>query len=187
MGDDVEFWSRPNHPVRCRSRPRPTGSNCGQPCRERRDAMPRGGNLFWRPARCDLTKLSPTAADHAAGKYVQLAASDTASEWTSHHIANLRTIFHHKEVGKGLVWGWPRSTALSNKALDTSSSTANQSRTTFKIYLPARSTKSEVGARPTGDRHPKREGTTILLVEDTNHAQLIGNCSRSMATRIRSE
>jgi len=135
-----------------------------------RDAMPRGGKLILETVVTDFDQAF--AAQHppmTAGRYVMLAVSDNGTgmdETTVSHI--FEPFFTTKETGKGTGLG-----------LATVYGIVKQNGghiwvysepgcgTTFKVYLPCADhklgaeLKVEAEALP-----PRREGTTILLVED---------------------
>lgn len=135
-----------------------------------RDAMPRGGKLVLETGAIDFDESF--AREHpamTAGRYVMLAVSDSGvgmDEPTRSRV--FEPFFTTKETGKGTGLG-----------LATVYGIVKQSRghilvysepghgTTFKIYLPSAvhklgtETEAEAEALP-----PRREGMTILLVED---------------------
>ncbi len=136
-----------------------------------RDAMPRGGKFILETGAVRFDEVF--AEQHqamAAGKYVVLAVSDTGTgmdEATS--VAHLRAFLHHqRDWARELAWAWPRCTALSSRAQDTSWSTVNRdTERRLRSISPARITKSASHRQPEVETvSPKRQRATILLVED---------------------
>jgi PAS domain S-box-containing protein len=135
-----------------------------------RDAMPRGGK-FILETRSE--KFDEAFADQhqsmAPGKYVLLAVSDTGSGMDEATVSRIfEPFFTTKEQGKGTglglatVYGIVKQSAghilvYSELGLGT----------TFKIYLPSADHKIGLESKPELETvSPKRQGTTILLVED---------------------
>jgi PAS domain S-box-containing protein len=135
-----------------------------------RDAMLRGGKLVVETGVFDCDELF--AREHPAmhvGRYVMLAVSDTGhgmDEATRSRV--FEPFFTTKETGKGTGLG-----------LATVYGIVKQSKghvwvysepghgTTFKIYLPSAEYKLNTSpAAQTEKLPPRREGVTILLVED---------------------
>ena len=135
-----------------------------------RDAMPRGGKfiLETRAERFDEGFAEQHQA-MSAGKYVVLAVSDTGTgmdEATASRI--FEPFFTTKEVGKGTGLGLATVYGIVKQSAGHIMVYSEPGHgTTFKIYLPSADhkigleTKAEVEAVI-----PKRQGTTILLVED---------------------
>jgi PAS domain S-box-containing protein len=135
-----------------------------------RDAMPRGGKfiLETRAERFDEAFAEQHQA-MAAGKYVLLAVSDTGNgmdEATASRV--FEPFFTTKEVGKGTGLGLATVYGIVKQSggyILVYSEPGHG--TTFKIYLP--SADHKIGLRSKTEVEtvaPKRQGTTILLVED---------------------
>ena len=135
-----------------------------------RDAMPRGGKLVLETGEFNFDEFF--AREHpemTAGRYVMLAVSDSGigmDEATRSRV--FEPFFTTKETGKGTGLG-----------LATVYGIVKQSKgyvwvysepghgTTFKIYLPSAEYKLNTSpAAQTEKLPPRREGVTILLVED---------------------
>jgi PAS domain S-box-containing protein len=135
-----------------------------------RDAMPRGGKfiLETRAERFDEAFAGQHQA-MAAGKYVLLAVSDTGSgmdEATASRV--FEPFFTTKEVGKGTGLGLATVYGIVKQSgghILVYSEPGHG--TTFKIYLPSADHKIGLGSKTEVETvAPKRQGTTILLVED---------------------
>ena len=135
-----------------------------------RDAMPNGGKfiLETRATRFDEA-FAEQHQNMAAGKYVVLAVSDTGNGMDEATVSRIfEPFFTTKEVGKGTglglatVYGIVKQSAghiLVYRELGHG--------TTFKIYLPCADHKIGIESKPELEIvAPKRQGTTILLVED---------------------
>ena len=136
-----------------------------------RDAMPHGGKfiLETRAEKFDEA-FAEQHQNMAPGKYVLLAVSDTGSGMDEATVARIfEPFFTTKEVGKGgnglglaTVYGIVKQSAghiLVYSELGHG--------TTFKIYLPSADHKIGLASKPEVETvSPKRQGTTILLVED---------------------
>jgi CheY-like chemotaxis protein len=135
-----------------------------------RDAMPRGGKLILETA---TVRFDESFADQhqamPAGKYVQLAVSDTGDgmdEATISHI--FEPFFTTKEIGKGTGLGLATVYGIVKQSAGHILVYSEPGHgTTFKIYLPSADHKVGLASKAeTETVSPKREGTTILLVED---------------------
>ena len=135
-----------------------------------RDAMPRGGKLIIETAVFDFDESF--AREHptmGAGRYVMLAVSDNGigmDEATRTRI--FEPFFTTKETGKGSGLGLATVYGIVKQSKgDVWVYSEPGHGTTFKIYLPDAEhklgTAPEVRAEPLP---PRREGVTILLVED---------------------
>jgi CheY-like chemotaxis protein len=135
-----------------------------------RHAMPRGGKFILETGTAKFDEAF--AEQHqtmAAGKYVLLAVSDTGGgmdEATASRI--FEPFFTTKEADKGsglglaTVYGIVKQSA--GHILVYSEPGYG---TTFKIYLPSADHRIGLGSKPEVETvAPKRQGTTILLVED---------------------
>jgi PAS domain S-box-containing protein len=135
-----------------------------------RDAMPRGGKFILETR---AMKFDDAFAEQhqalAAGKYVLLAVSDTGSgmdEATASRI--FEPFFTTKEVGKGMGLGLATVYGIVKQSAGHILVYSEPGHgTTFKIYLPSADHKIGLGSKPEVETvAPKRQGTTILLVED---------------------
>jgi len=135
-----------------------------------RDAMPRGGKFIletgtvrFDEAFADRQQIMP------AGKYVQLAASDTGVGMDEATISRIfEPFFTTKEVGKGTGLGLATVYGIVKQSAGHILVYSEPGHgTTFKIYLPSAEHKVRSGLKAEPETvSPKREGTTILLVED---------------------
>ncbi|HWY57710.1 MAG TPA: PAS domain S-box protein [Terriglobales bacterium] len=135
-----------------------------------RDAMPRGGKFILETG---AVRFDEAFADEhqsmPAGKYVQLAVSDTGigmDEATISHI--FEPFFTTKEVGKGTGLGLATVYGIVKQSAGHILVYSEPGHgTTFKIYLPSADHKVGIGSKPEPETvSPKRQGITILLVED---------------------
>jgi PAS domain S-box-containing protein len=135
-----------------------------------RDAMPRGGK-FILETRSE--KFDETFADQhqsmAPGKYVLLAVSDTGSGMDEATVSRIfEPFFTTKEQGKGTGLGLATVYGIVKQSAGHILVYSELGHgTTFKIYLPSADHKIGLESRPEVETvSPKRQGTTILLVED---------------------
>jgi PAS domain S-box-containing protein len=135
-----------------------------------RDAMPRGGKFILETGVVRLDK--GFAEQHQAlapGKYVLLAVSDTGIGMDETTISRIfEPFFTTKEVGKGTGLGLATVYGIVKQNAGHIIVYSEPGKgTTFKIYLPSADHKIGLASRPEPETaSPKREGTTILLVED---------------------
>jgi len=135
-----------------------------------RDAMPRGGKLILET--CAVRFDEDFADQHqtlAPGKYVQLAVSDTGSGMNEATISRIfEPFFTTKEVGKGTGLGLATVYGIVKQSAGHILVYSEPGHgTTFKIYLPSAEHKLGLASKSEPETvSPKREGTTILLVED---------------------
>jgi CheY-like chemotaxis protein len=135
-----------------------------------RDAMPRGGKLILETGVFDFDEAF--ASDHpgmSAGRYAMLAISDNGigmDEATRSRI--FEPFFTTKEGGKGTGLGLATVYGIvkqSDGHIWVYSEVGHG--TTFKIYLPSAEKKLvQVQEKRQDVLPPRREGVTILLVED---------------------
>ena len=135
-----------------------------------RDAMPKGGKFILETALVDLdANFAEQHGPMNAGSYVLLAASDTGTGMDPATVSRIfEPFFTTKEVGKGTGLGLATVYAIVQQSGGYVWVYSEPgSGTTFKIYLP--SAENKIGKKatsPTEVTLPRREGTTILLVED---------------------
>jgi len=135
-----------------------------------RDAMPQGGKLILETAVRNFDEVF--AAQHppmTAGRYVMLAVSDNGSGMDQATVSRIfEPFFTTKEMGKGTGLGLANVYAIVKQAgghIWVYSEPGHG--TTFRIYLPCADHKLGVVPEVKAEAlPPRREGTTILLVED---------------------
>ena len=135
-----------------------------------RDAMPRGGKFILETR---TEKFDEAFADQhqamAAGKYVLLAVSDTGSGMDEATVSRIfEPFFTTKELGKGTGLGLATVYGIVKQSAGHILVYSEPGHgTTFKIYLPNADHKIGLESKPEVEEvTPKRQGTTILLVED---------------------
>ena len=135
-----------------------------------RDAMPKGGKLIVETGVFDFD--DSFAREHpgmGAGRYVMLAVSDNGTgmnEATRSRI--FEPFFTTKDIGKGTGLGLSTVYGIVKQSGGHIWVYSEPSRgTTFKIYLPSAESKLEASTALQAEAlPPRREGTTILIVED---------------------
>ena len=135
-----------------------------------RDAMPNGGKfiLETRAARFDEAFAEQHQA-MAAGKYVVLAVSDTGNGMDEATVSRIfEPFFTTKEVGKGAGLGLATVYGIVKQSAGHILVYSELGHgTTFKIYFPCADHKIGLESNTEVETvAPKRQGTTILLVED---------------------
>ncbi len=135
-----------------------------------RDAMPRGGKFILETttARFDEA-FAEQHQSMAPGKYVLLAVSDTGSGMDGATVSRIfEPFFTTKEVGKGTGLGLATVYGIVKQSAGHILVYSEPGHgTTFKIYLPSAEHKIGIESRPEAEAvSPKREGASILLVED---------------------
>lgn len=135
-----------------------------------RDAMPRGGKFILETG---AVKFDETSAEQqhamAPGKYVMLAVSDTGSGMDEATVSRIfEPFFTTKEAGHGTGLGLATVYGIVKQSAGHIMVYSEPGQgTTFKIYLPSAEHKIGIGSKvETETVSPKRQGTTILLVED---------------------
>lgn len=135
-----------------------------------RDAMPRGGKLILETGEFTLDgSFTDQHQPMKPGEYVMLAVSDTGTgmdEATASRI--FEPFFTTKELGKGTGLGLATVYGIVQRSGGHVWVYSEVGRgTTFKIYLPRAELKIGVEHKPEAETViPRRQGTTILLVED---------------------
>src|ERR1017187_1268818 len=135
-----------------------------------RDAMPRGGKFILETL---ATKFGEAFAEQhqamPAGEYVVLAVSDTGAGMDEATVSRIfEPFFTTKEVGKGTGLGLATVYGIVKQSAGHILVYSEPGHgTTFKIYLPSADHKIGLVSKPEAETvAPKRQGTTILLVED---------------------
>src|SRR5271169_6713516 len=135
-----------------------------------RDAMPRGGKFILETGSVRFDEgLADQQQAMPAGKYVLLAVSDTGSGMDKATVSRIfEPFFTTKEAGKGTGLGLATVYGIVKQSGGhILVYTEPGQGTTFKIYLPSAEHKIGLASPPeTEATSPKRQGTTILLVED---------------------
>jgi PAS domain S-box-containing protein len=135
-----------------------------------RDAMPKGGKFILETALVDLdANFAEQHGPMKAGSYLLLAVSDTGTGMDSATVSRIfEPFFTTKEIGKGTGLGLATVYAIVQQGGGYVWVYSEPgSGTTFKIYWPSAENKiGEQAKPPTEVTLPRREGTTILLVED---------------------
>ncbi len=135
-----------------------------------RDAMPRGGKFILETSTITLDEgFAEKDQAMVPGKYVMLAVSDTGSGMDEATLSRIfEPFFTTKEAGKGTGLGLATVYGIVKQSAGHIMVYSEPGQgTTFKIYLPSAEHKIGVGSKvETETVSPKRQGTTILLVED---------------------
>ncbi len=135
-----------------------------------RDAMPRGGKFILETSTITLDEgFAEKDQAMVPGKYVMLAVSDTGSGMDEATVSRIfEPFFTTKEAGKGTGLGLATVYGIVKQSAGHIMVYSEPGQgTTFKIYLPSAEHKIGVGSKvETETVSPKRQGTTILLVED---------------------
>jgi CheY-like chemotaxis protein len=135
-----------------------------------RDAMPHGGKFILETSAVKFDEVF--AEQHqaiAAGRYVVLAVSDTGNGMDEATVSRIfEPFFTTKEVGKGTGLGLATVYGIVKQSAGHILVYSEPGHgTTFKIYLPGADHKVGLVSKPEAETvSPKRQGTTILLVED---------------------
>ena len=135
-----------------------------------RDAMPHGGKFILETASVELDELFTSQhRPMRRGRYVLLAVSDNGTGMDQATVGRIfEPFFTTKEVGKGTGLGLATVYGIVQQSgghIWVYSELG--SGTTFKVYLPnAEDRLGQQAAPPVEETVPRRDGTTILLVED---------------------
>ena len=135
-----------------------------------RDAMPHGGKFILETG---AVKFDEAFAEQnqamRPGKYILLTVSDTGNGMDEATMSRIfEPFFTTKDVGKGTGLGLATVYGIVKQSSGHILVYSEPGHgTTFKIYLPSAEHKIGVGSRTEVETvGPKRQGTTILLVED---------------------
>ncbi len=135
-----------------------------------RDAMPRGGKFILETGTAKFDEaFAEQRQAMPAGKYVVLAISDTGNGMDEATVSRIfEPFFTTKEAGKGTGLGLATVYGIVKQSAGHILVYSEPGHgTTFKIYLP--SAEHKIGLLTKSEAEnvgPKRQGTTILLVED---------------------
>jgi len=135
-----------------------------------RDAMPRGGKFILETGTAKFDEAF--AEQHQAmpaGKYVLLAISDTGNGMDEATVSRIfEPFFTTKEAGKGTGLGLATVYGIVKQSAGHILVYSEPGHgTTFKIYLPSAEHKIGLASKSEAENvGPKRQGATILLVED---------------------
>jgi PAS domain S-box-containing protein len=135
-----------------------------------RDAMPHGGKLILETAVRDIdAAFAERHPPMAAGRYVMLVVSDNGTGMDATTLSHIfEPFFTTKETGKGTGLGLATVYGIVRQARGHIwvYSEPNHG-TTFRVYLPSAEAKLGLVAQTgTEALPPRRDGTTVLLVED---------------------
>ncbi len=135
-----------------------------------RDAMPRGGKFILETGTAKFDEaFAEQQQTMPAGKYVLLAISDTGNGMDEATVSRIfEPFFTTKEAGKGTGLGLATVYGIVKQSAGHILVYSEPGHgTTFKIYLPSAEHKIGLGSKSERENvGPKRQGTTILLVED---------------------
>jgi nitrogen-specific signal transduction histidine kinase/ActR/RegA family two-component response regulator len=135
-----------------------------------RDAMPRGGKFILETGAVSFDDaFAAQQQAMAAGKYILLAVSDTGNGMDEATVSRIfEPFFTTKESGKGTGLGLATVYGIVKQSAGHILVYSEPGHgTTFKIYLPSAEHKIGIASKPEVETaSPKRQGSTILLVED---------------------
>ncbi len=135
-----------------------------------RDAMPHGGKFILETGVVSFDEaFAEQNQAMRPGKYILLAVSDTGHGMDEATISRIfEPFFTTKGVGKGTGLGLATVYGIVKQSAGHILVYSEPGHgTTFKIYLPSAEHKIGVGSKSEAETvGPKRQGTTILLVED---------------------
>ncbi len=135
-----------------------------------RDAMPRGGKFILETTATRFDEdFHEQHQSMPAGKYVQLAVSDTGSGMDEATMSRIfEPFFTTKELGKGTGLGLATVYGIVKQSAGHIRVYSEPGHgTTFRIYLP--NADHKIGLESNHEEEivtPQRQGATILLVED---------------------
>jgi PAS domain S-box-containing protein len=178
MGDDVKITVAPaSNPAIVEADPGQIDQIILNLAVNSRDAMPRGGKLILETAVRDLDQaFADLHPPLIAGRFVMLAVSDSGTGMDQGTIAHIfEPFFTTKESGKGTGLGLSTVYGIVKQAAGHIWVYSEPGRgTTFRVYLP--SAEAKVGGAGSAEAEAlprRREGVTILLVEDDNTMRLL--------------
>jgi two-component system cell cycle sensor histidine kinase/response regulator CckA len=132
--------------------------------------MPRGGKFILETSVVKFDQpVTERQQSMTAGKYVLLAVSDTGTGMDAATVSHIfEPFFTTKEPGKGTGLGLATVYGIVKQSAGNILVYSEPGQgTTFKIYFPSAEHKIGAAAKPEIETvSPKRQGTTILLVED---------------------
>jgi PAS domain S-box-containing protein len=135
-----------------------------------RDAMPHGGKFILETGVVSFDEaFAEQNQAMRPGKYILLAVSDTGHGMDEATISRIfEPFFTTKGVGKGTGLGLATVYGIVKQSAGHILVYSEPGHgTTFKIYLPSAEHKIGLGSKSEAETvGPKRQGTTILLVED---------------------
>ena len=171
MGDDVEINIIPRSPSAIvEADPSQIDQIILNLAVNARDAMPKGGKLIIETALQEFDEsFARRHQPLAAGKYVMVSISDNGAGMDKETVARIfEPFFTTKEAGKGTGLGLSTVYGIVKQSGGSIWVYSEPGRgTTFKIYLPSAEHKlDEEGKVDSESLPPRRDGTTILLVED---------------------
>jgi CheY-like chemotaxis protein len=131
--------------------------------------MPRGGKFILETDAVKFDEAFSEQHQPMTGKYVLLAVSDTGNGMDDATVSRIfEPFFTTKEVGKGTGLGLATVYGIVKQSAGHILVYSEPGHgTTFKIYLPSADHKIGIASKPEVETlGPKRQGTTILIVED---------------------
>jgi len=135
-----------------------------------RDAMPRGGKFILETASVELDDVFTSQhRPMQPGRYILIAVSDTGIGMDAATVTRIfEPFFTTKEVGKGTGLGLATVYGIvQHSGGHVWVYSEPGSGTTFKIYLPSAEDRLAETPQPQAEKTVRRrEGTTVLLVED---------------------
>ena len=170
MGDDVQITILPNaEPAIVEADPSQIDQVVLNLAVNARDAMPSGGKLILETATRDLDEdFAEQHPPMKAGRYVMLAVSDNGCGMNDETVSRIfEPFFTTKEIGKGTGLGLATVYGIIKQSGGHVWVYSEPGRgTTFKIYLPCADRKLGLAEPEIEAAPPRRDGTTVLLVED---------------------
>jgi len=171
IGENIELaWMPASGQCTVRMDPSQLDQILANLCVNARDAIEEVGKVTIKTGKSLFDEDSCMAfADCLPGEYVRLSVSDDGcgmDRETQDHI--FEPFFTTKEIGQGTGLGMATVYGIvkQNEGFIQLSSKPGIG-TTFDIYLPRQSAKSEIaGSDATGEAIPRSRGETVLMVED---------------------